>query len=106
MSLSDTVDLKISEPHPTENITLHYVAVKKSTVKQLKVKCGCKDQKTWCVTRHRACFKVNVYCSIACHEGGRKNSEDSPDCSNVSTLATQTQKDLKNQVKEGDSTRK
>ena len=85
---------------------LHFVAAKESTVEQLEVKCGCKDEKTWCVTRHCACFKANVHCSVACHGGGRKDGEDGPECPNISTLAAHTQKGLKDRVEEGSKKRR
>ena len=43
---------------------------------------------------------------ITCREGGRKDSEDGPDCPNNSALAARTQKGLKHHVERESSTKK
>ncbi len=84
------IDLGISNPPPTKWVTLHYCVAQESTTEKVPVHCGCKDQKTWCSTRRCACFKAEAKCAIACH-GGR-DQDNTPDCSNISTMVMRIQR--------------
>ena len=84
------IDIGISNPPPTAQVTLHYCAAQESTVEKVPVHCNCRDQKTWCSTRRCACVKAEVKCSIACHGG--TNQDNTPDCPNISSMAMRTQK--------------
>ncbi len=98
MSLPDTIELGIPEPSPSKKIPLNTVAAKESTTEKVPVHCKCKDERTWCLTRHCAYVKAEVKCSIACHGG--KNVHGGPTCPNISSAGTKGQKGLKVRKKE------
>ena len=83
-------DIGIPDPPPTAVVTLHHCAAQESTSEKVPVHCNCRDQKTWCTTRRCACVKAEAKCSIACHGG--TNQDNTPDCPNISSMATRTQR--------------
>ena len=88
--LPSQFDLGIPDPPPTATVTLHHCAAQESTSEKVPVHCNCRDQKTWCSTRRCACVKAEAKCSIACHGG--TNQDNTPDCLNISSMATRTQR--------------
>ena len=93
MSPADTIALGIPAPFLTKKITLNTVATKESTAEKVPVYCKCKDEQTWCLTRHCAYVKAEVNCSIACHGG--KNIHGGRTCPNISSAGTRGQRGLK-----------
>ena len=81
-------------------VTLHHCAAQESTSEKVPVQCNCRDQKTWCSTRRCACIKAGTKCSIACHGG--TNQDNTPDCPNISSMATRTQRGLRFRDKDSD----
>ncbi len=71
-------------------VTLHYCAAQESITEKVFVHCNRRDQKTWCSTRRCACVKAEVKCFIACHGG--TNQDNTPDCSNISSMTMRTQR--------------
>ena len=65
--LPERIDMGISNPPPSNVMTLHYCAARESTTKKVPVHRNCRDQKTWCSTLRFACVKAEAKCSIACH---------------------------------------
>ena len=98
--LPEHIDIGIPTPPPTKVVTLHHCAAQESTSEKVPVQCNCRDQKTWCSTRRCACFKVGTKCSIACHGG--TNQDNTPDCPNISSMATRTQRGLRTRDNDGD----
>ena len=91
--LPEHIDIGIPTPPPTMVVTLHHCAAQESTSEKVPVQCNCRDQKTWCSTRRCACIKAGTKCSIACHGG--TNQDNTPDCPNISSMATRTQRGLR-----------
>lgn len=98
--LPEHIDIGIPTPPPTMVVTLHHCAAQESTSEKVPVQCNCRDQKTWCSTRRCACFKAGTKCSIACHGG--TNQDNTPDCPNISSMATRTQRGLRTRDNYGD----
>ena len=89
--LPELIDLGIPTPAPRAVVTLHHCAMQESISEKVPVHCNCKDRKTWCSTNRCACIKANAKCSIACH-GGKNRHDTDPDCPNISSIQTRTQK--------------
>ena len=102
MPLPSTIDLEIPVPAPDRKITLHAIAARESTTDKVPVFCKCKDKRSWCSTRRCACFKAEVKCGVACHEGEENSGIDCPNIA-APTLLSQKGLRVRDRDEEGES---
>ena len=80
-----------------QRIKLHAIAAREIMTDKVPIFCKCKDKRSWCLTQRCACFKAEVKCGVACHEGDENSKSD---YSNIIPPHMCLQKRL--QVRDGD----